>query len=161
MSLFLYILILVATFFFMEFMAWFTHKYVMHGLGWYFHRDHHQREPGFFEKNDVFFLIFAIPSWLFTMYGMMDGYDWKMYVGLGIAMYGLCYFLVHDVFIHRRFDWFKHSDNVYLRAIRKAHKVHHKHLGKEHGECFGMLLVPMKYFREAAASMRSGKAFAK
>jgi beta-carotene 3-hydroxylase len=161
MSLFLYILILVATFFFMELMAWFTHKYVMHGLGWYFHRDHHQREPGFFEKNDVFFLIFAIPSWLFTMYGMMDGYDWKMYVGLGIAMYGLCYFLVHDVFIHRRFDWFKHSDNVYLRAIRKAHKVHHKHLGKEHGECFGMLLVPMKYFREAAASMRGGKAFAK
>ena len=27
--------IVVATFFFMEFMAWSMHKYVMHGLGWY------------------------------------------------------------------------------------------------------------------------------
>lgn len=147
-------LIFLATFCFMEFMAWFTHKYVMHGIGWYFHRDHHQHEPGFFEKNDVFFLIFAIPSWLFTMFGMMSGNDWRLWVGLGIAAYGLCYFLVHEVFIHRRFSWFKHSDNVYLRAIRKAHKVHHKHLGKEEGECFGMLVVPLKYFREAKRSSK-------
>jgi len=139
----------------MEFMAWFTHKYVMHGMGWYFHRDHHQRKPGFFEKNDVFFLIFAVPSWLFIMYGMMAGNDWRVFVGVGIALYGICYFLVHDVFIHRRFDWFKHSDNFYLRAIRKAHKVHHKHLYKEEGECFGMLIVPFKYFREALAFQRN------
>ena len=143
------ILLVVATFFFMEFMAWSMHKYVMHGLGWYFHRDHHQHEPGFFEKNDVFFLIFAIPSWLFIMFGMMAGNDWRVWVGLGIAIYGLAYFLVHDVFIHQRLPWFKRTDNVYFRAIRKAHKVHHKHLGKEKGECFGMLLVPMKYFKEA------------
>jgi beta-carotene 3-hydroxylase len=147
--------ILFATFFFMEFMAWFAHKFVMHGLGWYFHEDHHQHKPGFFEKNDVFFLIFAIPSWLFTMFGMMDGNDWKLSVGLGIALYGLCYFLVHDVFIHQRFDWFKRTDNVYFRAIRKAHKVHHKHLKKEEGECFGMLVVPLKFFREAKRSMRT------
>ena len=147
--------ILFATFFFMEFMAWFAHKFVMHGLGWYFHQDHHQHKSGFFEKNDVFFLIFAIPSWLFTMFGMMDGNDWKLFVGLGIAFYGLCYFLVHDVFIHRRFDWFKRTDNVYFRAIRKAHKVHHKHLKKEEGECFGMLVVPLKFFREAKRSMRT------
>jgi beta-carotene 3-hydroxylase len=147
--------ILFATFFFMEFMAWFAHKFVMHGMGWYFHQDHHQHEPGFFEKNDVFFLIFAIPSWLFIMFGMMDGNDWKFFVGLGIALYGLCYFLVHDVFIHRRFDWFKRTDNVYFRAIRKAHKVHHKHLKKEEGECFGMLVVPLKFFREAKRSMRT------
>jgi beta-carotene 3-hydroxylase len=75
-------------------------------------------------------------------------------IGAGIAAYGIAYFLVHEVFIHRRLSWFKNSDNVYLRAIRKAHKVHHKHLGKEDGECFGMLLVPMKYFREARESMR-------
>jgi beta-carotene 3-hydroxylase len=142
----------IATFFFMEFMAWFMHKYVMHGLGWYFHKDHHQREPGFFEKNDVFFLIFAVPSWLFIMFGMMNGNDWRVFVGLGIAIYGLAYFLVHDVFIHQRFSWFKRTDNVYFRAIRKAHKVHHKHLGKEEGECFGMLVVPVKYFKEAMRS---------
>ena len=146
--------IFLATFFFMEFMAWVTHKFVMHGLGWYFHRDHHQHEPGFFEKNDVFFLIFAIPSWLFIMFGMMAGNDWRVWVGFGIAAYGICYFLVHDVFIHQRFNWFKRTDNIYFRAIRKAHKVHHKHLGKEEGECFGMLVVPLKYFREAKRSTK-------
>ena len=27
--------------------------------------------------------------------------------------------------------------------------MHHKHLGKEEGECFGMLWVPMRYFKDA------------
>ena len=133
----------------MEFMAWFTHKYVMHGLGWYFHKDHHQTEPGFFEKNDVFFLIFAIPSMLLIYFGVMAGNDWRLFMGVGIMLYGASYFLVHDVFIHQRLPWLKRTDNVYLRAIRKAHKVHHKHRGKEEGECFGMLLVPIEYFRAA------------
>lgn len=136
----------------MEFVAWFTHKYLMHGWMWFFHQDHHQHEPGFFEKNDVFFLIFAIPSWLCIMLGLMWEYNWAVAVGVGIAIYGLCYFLVHDVFIHQRFKWLKKTDNIYFRALRKAHKVHHKHLGKEEGECFGMLVVPFRYFREAKRS---------
>lgn len=144
------IITVAVTFFTMEFVAWFTHKYVMHGLGWYFHRDHHQPEPGFFEKNDAFFLIFAVPSMILMFLGMKGGFDLRFYVGIGIAVYGLAYFLVHDIFIHQRFKLFTRSNNIYLRAIRKAHKVHHKHLGKEEGECFGMLLVPFKYFREAA-----------
>jgi beta-carotene 3-hydroxylase len=60
----------------------------------------------------------------------------------------VAYFLVHEVFIHQRFKWFRNSDNVYFRAIRRAHKVHHKHMGKEQGECFGMLIVPWKYLRQ-------------
>jgi hypothetical protein len=36
----------------------------------------------------------------------------------------------------------------FIRAIRRAHKVHHKHMGKEQGECFGMLIVPWKYLRQ-------------
>ena len=30
---------------------------------------------------------------------------------------------------------------------RRAHKMHHKHLGKKDSECFGMLIVPFKYFK--------------
>lgn len=153
----IYLLIVVLTFFVMEFMAWFMHKYIMHGFMWYFHEDHHQPIPkmfGFFERNDVFFLIFAVPSWLCIMLGMMVQNYVAVSIGAGIAVYGVAYFLVHEVFIHQRLKWFKHSDNVYLRAIRKAHKVHHKHLGKEDGECFGMLIVPFKYFAEARSSMR-------
>lgn len=141
--------IIIATFFAMEFIAWASHKYIMHGLGWYFHKDHHRPAPGFFEKNDVFFLLFAVPGCLFMVYGIIGGNDWRLYTGIGITAYGLAYFLVHDVFIHRRFQWIKQIDNAYFRAIRKAHKVHHKHLNKDEGECFGMLLVPLKYYREA------------
>lgn len=150
-------LIVIATFFVMEFMAWFAHKYIMHGFMWYFHEDHHVHEPGFFEKNDVFFLIFAIPSALCFITGAMNGGDFRIWIGTGIALYGLAYFLVHDVFIHQRFKWFKRSNHPYLMAIRKAHKVHHKHLGKEHGECFGMLLVPFKYWRDAVKASRQLK----
>jgi beta-carotene 3-hydroxylase len=145
--------IVIGTFIGMEGVAWFAHKHLMHGTMWFFHSDHHVHEPGFFEKNDAFFLIFAIPSaWCFIS-GSMAGGDFRVWIGTGIAAYGLAYFLVHDVFIHRRFKWFKRTDNIYFMAIRKAHKVHHKHLTKEDGECFGMLFVPWKYWRDAKRSM--------
>lgn len=140
--------IVVATFIGMEGVAWLAHKYLMHGWMWYFHEDHHTHGPGFFEKNDAFFLIFAVPSAYCFIAGSIAG-DFRFWIGVGIALYGLAYFLIHDVFIHQRFSWLKRSNNIYFRAIRKAHKVHHKHLTKEDGECFGMLFVPPKYFREA------------
>ena len=151
------VLIFIATFGIMEFMAWATHKFVMHGPMWYFHEDHHVEEPGVFERNDVFFLIYAIPSWLCIMLGLMNQNFVSVWIGFGIAGYGLAYFLIHDVFIHRRLKWLRNIDNPYFRAIRKAHKVHHKHLGKEHSECFGMLLVPRKYYLEAKKSLASKK----
>ena len=68
-------------------------------------------------------------------------------IGLGILLYGICYFIVHDIFIHQRFKLLRNANSVYARAIRKGHKMHHKHIGKEDGECFGMLWVPLKYFK--------------
>lgn len=130
----------------MEFIAWFTHKYLMHGLLWGVHRDHHQPTKSFFEKNDLFFLVFAIPSWLCIMLGIIYEASFSVGFGAGIAVYGFVYFLVHDVLIHRRFKWFDKTNNAYFKAIRKAHKIHHKKMGKEDGECFGMLIVPRKYF---------------
>ena len=144
----IYIGVALLTFVAMEGVAWATHKYLMHGPLWFLHDDHHTKTPGFLEKNDSFFLIFAIPSWLCIMYGMMNGNDFRLYIGIGIAIYGLAYFLVHDVFIHQRIKWFRRSDNTYLRAIRKAHKVHHKTTGKQHCESFGMLVVARKFFKE-------------
>ena len=139
-------IIILATFLGMEFMAWCTHKFVMHGFLWNLHQDHHlPNKNSFFERNDVFFLIYAIPSWLCIMLGSMFALWWVMHIGFGILAYGIAYFLVHEVFIHQRFKWFKNSETVYLKAIRRAHKIHHKHIGKEQGECFGMLIVPWKY----------------
>ncbi|PQB07129.1 carotene hydroxylase [Polaribacter filamentus] len=142
-------LILFTTCWAMEFMTWFTHKLVMHGFLWNLHSDHHMpKRTRFFEKNDAFFLIYAIPSWLCIMLGSIFA-EWTiMYIGFGILAYGIAYFLVHEVFIHQRLKWFRNSDNTYLRAIRRAHKIHHKHIGKEDGECFGMLIVPWKYLKQ-------------
>ena len=144
--------VIIGTFFFMEFVAWATHKYIMHGLLWYLHKDHHQPEPGFFEKNDAFFLIFAIPSWLGIMLGMIYSYYVFVFIGFGIAVYGFAYFLIHDVFIHRRANWLKQINHPYFMALRKAHKIHHKKREKEDGECFGMLLVPPRFYAEAKKS---------
>ena len=142
------ILIFFAAFITMEGLAWFTHKYIMHGLLWILHKDHHKKESkGFFEHNDFFFLIFAIPGIIFLFIGLNNNFNFLFFIGLGITLYGFAYFLVHDIFIHQRFRIFRNSDNAYFKAIRRAHKTHHKHLGKEEGECFGMLWVPLKYYR--------------
>ena len=138
-------------------MAWFTHKYVMHGFLWVLHRDHHQPHPGIFEKNDAFFLIFAVPSFFLMLFGAQGGVDFRFFIGLGILIYGAAYFFVHDLFIHQRVKVLTRSNNWYLRGLRKGHKVHHKHLDKPDGECFGMLLVPFKYFKEARSSVDSAK----
>lgn len=145
MSWILYAGILCFTFLMMEGITWITHRYVMHGFLWYLHEDHHQPGPGFFEKNDTFFIIFAIPSFAGILFGTIKAIPWLQAIGFGIMAYGFAYFLVHDVIIHQRFKWFTRSNNAYIRSIRWAHKMHHKHREKEHGESFGMLLVHRKY----------------
>ena len=154
MNILLHVLLVIGTFMIMEFMAWFSHKYVMHGFLWVLHKDHHQPEKGWFERNDTFFIFYAaISIGLFVSWN--EGvFEYGLSIGLGILLYGMAYFAVHDIFIHQRVNWLKRTDNAYFRAIRKAHKVHHKHLGKEEGECFGMLVVPIRFFKEAFTAKR-------
>lgn len=143
--------IVLLTFLLMECVTWCTHKFVMHGFLWTLHDDHHNKnQENFFERNDSFFIIFAGIAMTFFAAGTFNE-PWRflIYVGIGITLYGFAYFTVHDILIHHRFKLFSRTNNFYFRALRKAHKIHHKHLGKEEGECFGMLYVPMKYFREA------------
>lgn len=141
-------LITLFTFFTMEGATWIIHKYVMHGFLWYLHRDHHDHSNvGPFEKNDYFFVIFAIPTIILLYLGSLGGYNYLFYIGLGIMLYGMAYFFIHDVFIHQRIHFFSRTKNPYFLALRRAHKQHHKHTGKEDGECFGFLYVPFKYFK--------------
>jgi beta-carotene 3-hydroxylase len=135
----------------MEFMAWFTHKFVMHGFLWRWHEDHHlphHEKDGFWEKNDLFFLVYAIPSMFCYIYGS-SAQNWTLFfIGVGISIYGLIYFLIHDVYIHRRFSWFPLLDNAYSRAILRAHGTHHAKRTKEEGESFGLLVVASKFFKK-------------
>ncbi|NHM07248.1 beta-carotene hydroxylase [Flavobacterium sp. CYK-4] len=142
------ILVFFLTFCLMEFMAWFSHKYIMHGFLWHLHADHHHKDhDSWFERNDAFFIFYAVVSIIFFLLWQYDVLSVGLSIGLGIFAYGCTYFLVHDIFIHQRFKMFRNANNRYAKAVRRAHKMHHKHLGKEHGECFGMLWVPLKYFK--------------
>ena len=133
----------------MEFMAWFTHKYVMHGFLWHLHKDHHLKDhDSWFERNDVFFIFYAVVSMICFYLWSFENIWWCLAVGLGIMAYGATYFLVHDIFIHQRFKLFRNANNWYAKGVRRAHKIHHKHLGKQDGENFGMLIVPFKYFKK-------------
>lgn len=148
MHTFLWIVIFICTFAFMEFMAWFTHKYIMHGFLWKLHKDHHLKDhKGWWERNDLFFIFYALVSITCFLLWKYENTWFTLPIGLGILAYGIAYFTVHDIFIHQRIKIFRNADNPYAKGIRRAHKIHHKHLGKEDGECFGMLCVPLKYFR--------------
>jgi beta-carotene 3-hydroxylase len=150
MAIWIYILVFFLTFGIMEFMAWFTHKYVMHGFLWSLHKDHHHKDhESWFERNDTFFIFYAIISIGFFLLWQNGILEIGLAIGLGIFAYGFAYFMVHDIFIHQRFKIFRKAESRYGKAVRRAHKMHHKHLGKEHGECFGMLLFPFKYWKEA------------
>src|SRR6056297_3920160 len=159
MNAIIYIGVTLAAYIGMEFMAWFTHKYIMHGPLWSWHRDHHKphhEKDGFFEKNDLFFLVFAIPSAASYIIGLSTpGFFWLTFVGIGISIYGLVYFLIHDVYIHRRFKWFKQLDNPYSRAVLRAHGRHHAKQTKENCESFGLLIVDPEFYQKPRRSNKN------
>lgn len=151
MSWWLYLLFVIGAYVGMEFIAWFTHKYLMHGPLWDWHEDHHQphQKTGFFEKNDRFFLVFAIPSAICYILGSVYvDYRFLFFIGIGISLYGLTYFLIHDVYIHQRFKWFRQLESPYSKAILRAHGAHHAVQTKEDCESFGLLIVGLKYFKK-------------
>ena len=148
MSTLLWAVVYFGTFFIMEFVAWFSHKYIMHGFLWVWHKDHHKKEhDSWFERNDLFFVVYALMSFVFVVLWNDYGYWAGLPIALGIFTYGCTYFVVHDIFIHQRFKWLKRTNNRYAKGLRRAHKIHHKNIHKNGGECFGMLVVPRKYFR--------------
>ncbi|WP_165384667.1 sterol desaturase family protein [Sphingobacterium corticibacterium] len=141
-------IIILLVFILMEGATWLIHKYIMHGFLWRLHKDHHDHNhDSSLERNDWFFVIFATPAIALMYFGAEAGYNYLFYMGVGITLYGAAYFFVHDIFIHQRIKVLRDTKNPYLLSIRRAHKQHHKHTGKERGECFGFLWVPVKYFK--------------
>jgi len=137
-------LIVIVAFVGMEFAAWATHKYLMHGPLWFLHEDHHVLTGKPLQKNDSFALIFAIPSASGFIFGSIYQNDILFFSGLGILLYGIAYLFVHDIFIHRRIKIFTKPKNSYLRAVLYEHRKHHANEQKENGEFFGMLFVSFK-----------------
>jgi beta-carotene 3-hydroxylase len=138
-------------YFFMEFVAWFSHKYIMHGFLWSFHRDHHIIPPQkdtFFQKNDLFFLIYAFPAMILIIAGFAYAVTPFLAIGAGITLYGLTYFLIHDVLIHRRIPLKIKITGGYFAALVRAHEAHHTGKNVKDFNNYGLLIFNPRYFRK-------------
>lgn len=139
-------LIIIGTFLIMEGAAWFTHKYIMHGFLWTWHRSHHKVHSHPLEMNDLFAVVFSIPSILLIVIGFeIPAVGWLKFVGFGILAYGLFYFIFHDIIVHRRINVKFKAKHPYMKRIIKAHYIHHEKHTKKGGEAFGFLYAPKKY----------------
>ena len=156
MSIAAIILIVLASVFVMEMIAWAAHKYIMHGWGWAWHRDHHEPHDNALEKNDLYGIagamisisMFAIGSPLIMGASAWDPATW---IGLGVLFYGIIYTLVHDGLVHQRY--FKYvPKRGYAKRLVQAHKLHHATIGKEGGVSFGFVFA-----RDPAALKRDLK----
>ena len=150
------IAIVTAAFVGMEFFAWWAHKYVMHGWGWAWHRDHHEPHDNPLEKNDLYAVVFG--SVVFVMFAV--GYIWSdalWWTAFGITLYGLIYTFVHDGLVHQRyFRWVPKSG--YAKRLVQAHKLHHATVGKEGGVSFGFVVArsPAKLKAELKRQREAG-----
>jgi beta-carotene 3-hydroxylase len=138
--------ITIGTFLFWEFVAWFTHKYVMHGFLWVWHKSHHTVHHHTAEKNDLFALVFSLPSiGLFYYFSLVAYNPYGLAAGLGILCYGIFYLIFHDIIVHQRIRWLPKNRSKYLQRMIHAHYIHHAKHTKEDCEAFGFLWAPKKY----------------
>lgn len=141
------ILFTVLGFALMELSGWAIHKYLMHGPLWEIHKTHHQHTTGLFELNDLFTLVFGSIA-IVLIFSGMENFDYRFWMGLGISLYGLSYFLLHDMLIHKRLKLFKRPKRGYLAGVFKAHQAHHAVKGKDGSVSFGLFIVSLKYFKK-------------
>ena len=125
----------------MEGFAWYAHKYIMHGWGWGWHRSHHEPRRGWFEKNDLYAVVFAGVAIVLIALGTqgMHPLEW---IGAGMTAYGFLYFLAHDGLVHRRWPLRYVPRNGYLKRLYQAHLMHHAVEGKDRCVSFGFLYAP-------------------
>ena len=152
-GLFLFIATIIA----MEGFAYVAHRWVMHGPGWFLHASHHAPRRGNWELNDLYAVIFAMPSILLLLGGVQlgwwPGFTW---IGAGIAGYGAIYFGFHDVIVHRRIAHRYVPRSTYMKRIVQGHRLHHAVEAKEGTVSFGFLYAPPAHVLKAR--LAGGKA---
>lgn len=136
----------------MEAVSYLVHRFIFHGILWRIHSTHHTPRSFPFESNDVFSLLFAAVSVTLIIFAegpLSDSISFP--VGLGIALYGAFYFIIHDLFTHRRFLPFNSKNKLFL-TVRAAHQRHHQTTEKQGIEPFGLFIFDYgkfwKYVRE-------------
>ena len=141
MSFLLNSLIVLITVVLMEGVSWVSHKYLMNGWGWGWHRSHHEPRQGWFEKNDLYALVFA--SLAIVLIALGTAGRWPLqWIGAGMTLYGFLYFLAHDGLVHRRWPLRYVPRRGYLKRLYQAHRMHHAVEGREGCVSFGFLYAP-------------------
>lgn len=135
----------------MEWWARLMHDRAWHGFLWVLHRSHH-RPSGPIELNDVFPVLHApLAAGLMIQRAWFEGAllsEVLFGVGLGATLFGVAYTIVHDGYIHGRLPVSFLGRFAYMRSLRDAHGLHHKH-GREP---YGLFLGE----REVLAARRRG-----
>jgi beta-carotene 3-hydroxylase len=130
----------------MEAAAWLEHRYIMHGFLWVWHKDHHKPLRKGLQLNDLFVVLFALPSFLLIFLGLLNGIWFLPPIGYGMAAYGIGYTLFHDIMFHKRLKWLKlRPKGAYFEGIVTAHRLHHRNNEKEGGLAYGFLYAPKSY----------------
>lgn len=131
----------------MEAISYAAHRWVMHGFAMAWHRSHHVPPRSRFERNDLFPLCFSVIGVLLFALPALGWVPEMLWVGVGVASYGVAYLFVHEVYIHQRVP-VTVPRFLYLEWLRESHRLHHRN----GGEPYGMLLPIMaKSKREVGA----------
>lgn len=138
----------------MESVAWFTHKHVMHGVLWVWHRSHHRPRTGVFERNDLFAVVFATPA-IICIYLGVHGFPPLLPIGLGVTAYGAFYSMVHDGLVHRRYPVPMSTKSRVWKRLVQAHRIHHAVATKDGCVSFGFLFAqPVRRLKAELAAIR-------
>jgi beta-carotene 3-hydroxylase len=142
----------------MEWISWFLHRYVMHGWGWFLHQSHHETQAekkGIFEWNDFYVIPFMILNILGFYFSVGQNTQF-LPLPLGSTLYGVCYFLFHEIIVHRRIPntLSVNAKHPYLIRLIRAHHIHHSVHTQDGSEAFSFLYAPPRY--SFTAPRRSG-----
>ena len=68
----------------MEGVAWLSHRYLMHGLD--MAQRSSSKDPTSFELNDLFFIVYAVPSAMLIITGLVYSLPFGLGAGFGYFM---------------------------------------------------------------------------
>ncbi len=141
----------------MEIIAILAHKYIMHGIGWAWHKSHHVTSHKRIQKNDLYGLIFAIIAISLIAYdsGHFNSGYW---VGIGMTIYGIINFICHDGLVHNRWPLHIVPRRGYLKHLVQAHRLHHAVTSRTGCVSFGFIYAPpIKHLKTQLQSMHDNR----
>ena len=150
------VLIVLFTVAVMEIVAALAHKYIMHGWGWNWHLSHHEPHSSRFELNDMYAVLFAVLAIVLIWFGSRGVWPLQ-WIGAGMTLYGLLYFIVHDGLVHQRWPFRYVPRRGYLKRLYMAHRLHHAVRGREGCVSFGFLYAPPVSKLQAVLRQRHGR----